>query len=127
MNNVLIRAVIVVTVALMFYAIGAITEQRKKRVTPRVLIFLTAGVSLDITSTGLMIAGSGNIPITVHGMIGYSALLVMLVDAILIWRYWLKNKAAEVPRKLHLYTRFAFGWWVIAYVAGAIISSTLGS
>jgi hypothetical protein len=123
MNDVLIRAVIVVSVALVCYAIGAITEQRKGIVTRTVLIFLTAGVVLDIASTGLMIAGSGNIPITVHGMIGYSALLVMLIDAILIWRHRMKYGVTKVPKRLHMYTRYAFSWWVIAYIAGAIISN----
>ncbi|OGO07360.1 MAG: hypothetical protein A2Y92_01915 [Chloroflexi bacterium RBG_13_57_8] len=125
MNPGLIRAVIVVTVALVFYSIGAITEQRKHAVTRHVLFFLTVGVLLDITSTALMITYSGNIPITVHGVIGYTALLAMLIDAILIWRHWRKNGSGPVSKKLHRYTRIAYGWWVIAYIAGAIISSTL--
>jgi hypothetical protein len=115
----------VVSVALIFYSIGAITEQRKGAVSRFVLTFLTIGVLLDITSTTLMIINSTNIPITVHGVIGYTALLAMLIDAILIWRHWLKNGGERVPQYLHFYTRIAYGWWVIAYVAGAIISSTL--
>jgi len=125
MNAGLMRAVVVVTVALVFYSIGVITEQRKHAVTRLVLFFLTGGVILDITSTILMIINSGNIPITAHGIIGYTALLVMLIDGILIWRQWRRNKNGPVPRRLHLYTRIAYGWWVIAYIAGAIISSTL--
>ena len=126
MNPVLTRAVIVVTFALISYSIGAITEQRKSIISKRVLVFLTAGILLDITSTALMIAGSRNIPITVHGIIGYTALLAMLVDTIRIWKFWVRNGASKVPRGLHLYTRIAYAWWVIAYIAGAIISSTLG-
>jgi hypothetical protein len=125
MNAGLMRAVIVVTVALVFYSIGVITEQRRHAVTRFVLFFLTGGVILDITSTTLMIINSGNIPITVHGIIGYTALLVMLIDGILIWRQWRRNGSGPVPHRLHLYTRLAYGWWVIAYIAGAIISSTL--
>ena len=49
----------------------------------------------------------------------------MLVDAVLIWRYWLKNKSATVTRGLNLYTRCAYIWWVIAYIAGAVIAATL--
>ena len=125
MNAGLMRAVAVVTVALVFYSIGVITEQRKHAVTRFVLFFLTGGVILDITSTTLMIVSSGNITITVHGFIGYTALLVMLIDGILIWRQRLRNGSGPVPRRLHLYTRIAYGWWVIAYIAGAIISMTL--
>lgn len=123
MNPTIIKAVIVVTFALIFYSIGVITEQRKSSITKFVLTFLTLGVMLDITSTVLMIMGSSGI--TYHGFIGWSALLVMLVDAILIWRYWLKNKGANISRGLNLYTRYAYAWWVLGYIAGAIIAMTL--
>jgi len=123
MNSVIIRAVIVVTFALIFYSIAVITEQKNKQVTKKVLFFLTGGVLLDISSTALMIIGSSNIPLTVHGCIGYSALIVMLVDAILIWKTRIKNGANNIPRKLHIYTRIAYGWWVIAYIIGAVMSA----
>ena len=125
MNPTLIKAVIVVTLALIFYSIAILTEQRKYSISKRVLTFLTAGVAFDISSTVLMIIGSRKIPITIHGLIGYSALLVMLTDTILVWRFWLKNRSTQVPRSLNLYTRFAYRWWVIAYIAGAIIAMTL--
>ena len=125
MNPVIIRAVIIVTFALLFYSIAVVTEQRKYAVSKRVLWFLTAGVLFDIASTVFMIVGSTNIPLTVHGVIGYTALLVMLVDAILIWRHWGRNGDGRIPRGLHLYTRIAYSWWVIAYIVGAIMSVLL--
>jgi EamA domain-containing membrane protein RarD len=87
MNPILIKAVVVVTFALVFYSVAVITEQRKCYVSKRVLTFLTAGVFLDISSTTLMIIGSRKIPITIHGFIGYTALIAMLIDTILIWRF----------------------------------------
>lgn len=125
MNPVLIRAVVVVTFALIFYTIGVITEQRKHRISKFVLAFITIGVVLDISSTVLMIIGSGKIPITVHGFIGYSALAVMLIDTILIWWWWRNNPDTGVSMGLNMYTRIAYGWWVVAYVAGAVIAMTL--
>ncbi|MFC1931864.1 hypothetical protein ACFLXJ_06675 [Chloroflexota bacterium] len=122
MNPVIIRAVVVVTFALIFYSVAVITEQRKAVVTKQILFFLTGGVLLDISSTVLMIIGSTNIPLTVHGCIGYSALLVMLTDAILIWKHWINNGINTIPRRIHLYTRIAYGWWVIAYIVGAVMS-----
>lgn len=128
MNPTLIKAVAVVTFALLFYSAAVIMEQRKSLLSKRVLFFLTGGVCLDITATVLMIIGSGNTPLTVHGVIGYSALSVMLVDTALIWRCWFMNRGeCRVPRSLNIYTRIAFGWWVVAYIAGAIISVTLES
>ena len=128
MNPTLIKAVIVVTFALLFYSIAIVTEQRKSSISRRVLLFLMAGVCCDVTSTALMIIGSGNIPITIHGFLGYTALLAMLIDTVLIWRFWTKNGSiVNVPRGLHIYTRIAYSWWVIAYIAGAIISIGLKS
>jgi len=127
LNAILIKAVVVVTFALVFYSIAVVTEQRKRNISNRVLIFLTVGVLFDISSTILMIIGSRKIPITVHGFIGYTALAVMLIDTILIWRFWRKSGDTRVPRSLNLYTRFAYAWWVIAYIAGAIIAMTLRS
>lgn len=141
MNPTLFKAVGVVTLALILYSIGIISEQKSHILSGRILGFLTAGVACDISSTGLMIAGSRNIPITVHGFIGYSALIVMLIDTILMWRVWVRMGArvkatatdtgtiventGEIPRGLHSYTRLAYSWWVIAYIAGAIIAVTL--
>ena len=126
MNPILIKAVIVVIFALIFYSVGIITEQRKCTISKWVLLFLTAGVLLDIASTALMIIGSTNIPLTFHGIIGYTALLAMLVDAILIWRHKVRNGSSKISKGLHIYTRIAYIWWVIAYVFGSIISSMLG-
>ena len=127
MNSTLVWAIVVVTFALLFYSIAVISEQRKHHLSKRILQFLSVGVFLDISSTTLMIIGSRKIPLTIHGFIGYSALTVMLIDAILMWRCWLKGSGPDVPRSLNLYTRFAYSWWVIAYVAGAIIAMTLKS
>jgi hypothetical protein len=87
------------------------------------LTFLTLGVILDITSTVLMILGSSHI--TIHGFIGWSALAVMLTDAVLVWRHRIAQKEAAVSRGLNLYTRYAYTWWVVAYIAGAVIAATL--
>jgi hypothetical protein len=127
LNSILIKAVILVTFTLIFYSISVITEQRQGSISKRVLTFLTVGVALDITSTALMIIGSGKIPITVHGFIGYSALLLMLTDTILTWRFWRKNGDVQISKILGMYTKIAYGWWIIAYIVGAIMSTMLES
>ena len=124
MNTVLFVAVVVVNFALLFYSVAVVTEQRKSSISKSVLLFLTAGVSCDVISTAFMILGSRNISITVHGVLGYTALLAMLAETAMVWRHWAR-KGSTVPRGLHIYTRIAYGWWVVAYVAGAIISILL--
>ncbi|HPG33026.1 MAG TPA: hypothetical protein PLM34_04180 [Lentimicrobium sp.] len=122
MNPILTAGVIIVNLALVFYSVAIITEQRRKIVTPFVLTFLTAGVILDITATACMIIGSANSFITFHGVIGYLALAAMLIDAILLWKLKLSAKGpVQVTSKLHRYSRYAYIWWVIAYITGAVI------
>lgn len=125
MNTLSIIGATIVTLALISYGIGIISEQLKKRMIPRVLIFITLGVVLDVTATIFMILGSKNSPFTVHGFIGYSALLVMVIELVMIWRAHNKSgMGSEVPKGLHLYSRFAYMWWVVAYVTGSLIAMT---
>lgn len=124
MNPTLTIGMAIVTGALVFYSIAVITEQRKKSLSSFIIICLTIGIVLDVTATAFMIAGSRKLPFTVHGILGYSALLAMLIDTILTWRHWKSlNISQPVPRGLHLYTRFSYSWWVLAYFAGGLIAS----
>ncbi|MFC2116486.1 hypothetical protein ACFLTU_08415 [Bacteroidota bacterium] len=122
MKTILIFGTSIVNLALISYSIGIITEQRKHKISPRVLRFLSLGLFFDITATILMIIGSENPAFTIHGFVGYSSLTGMLIDAILIWRLRLKKGAdCEVPKGLHIYTRLAYIWWILAYITGALI------
>ena len=115
---------LVVTLALIFYSFGFVQEQRKKMITYRVLLFYTIGVSLDISATILMIIGSTKGMLTIHGLIGYSSLLGMLTDTFLLWRHNLKHGSAKVTgNNLHLYSRIAYIWWIIAYITGGLLVS----
>jgi hypothetical protein len=113
---------LVVTIALLFYSIGFAKEHKRQLVTSRVLLFYTIGVTLDITATILMIIGSSKGMITVHGFIGYSSLLGMLTDSILLWRHRLKEgQEKAVSNPLHQFSRVAYVWWVIAYITGGLL------
>ena len=93
-----------------------------KIVQKKALWFLTTGIVLDITATVCMILGSTNSPFTVHGFLGYSALLVMAVDIILIWKHYSRNETGvELKKSLLVYAKLAYGWWVIAYITGSLL------
>jgi len=112
----------VVTMALLFYSIGFFKERRKKLVSSGVLTFYTIGVTLDITATILMIMGSSKGLVTIHGLIGYSSLLGMLIDTSLLWSHYLKKGMREmVSKPVHLYSRIAYIWWVIAFITGGLL------
>jgi hypothetical protein len=119
MNTFLMAGSSVVTLALIFYSIGIITEQRKKTISTFALTFVALGLLFDITGTLLMIVGAHFKLLTWHGLIGYTALGGMLVDTILLW----KGRAGKTPsKKVHIYTRIAYIWWVIAYLSGVAIA-----
>jgi hypothetical protein len=112
----------IVTMALIFYSTGYFNERRRQLVTKAVLSFYTIGVSLDITATIFMIIGSSKGIITPHGLIGYSSLLGMLADTFILWRHYLKNGPGEkVSRRIHVYSKIAYIWWVIAYITGGLL------
>lgn len=112
----------VVTIALLFYTIGFFKEKKIKLVTSKVLLFFTLGVVFDISATILMILGSTKGGLTFHGLIGYSSLLGMSIDAFLLWRYNLKNGSEKLISKgLDIYSRIAYSWWVIAFITGGVL------
>lgn len=122
MNPYVQTGTIVVIFALISYSIAIFTEQRKHKILKTVLIFITVGVLLDITATTFMIIGSSQGPLTLHGILGYSSLAGMLTDAILIWRQKKKHGiGVAVPRRLHLYSRYAYIWWVLAFITGGLL------
>lgn len=112
----------IVTLALISYSIAVLGERRKKHITKSILSFLTVGLIFDITATACMIIGSTNSPFTLHGTLGYSALALMLIDTILIWRFFKTSGInIEVPKALHNYTLISYSWWVIAYITGSLL------
>lgn len=122
MNTLIIAGTSIVFLALISYSIGVITEQRKRIVSRTVLLFLSLGLAFDITATTLMILGSSKGPVTLHGFIGYSSLAGMLADNILLWRLRFRfGYNAAVPLKIHLYSRYAYVWWVIAFITGGLL------
>ncbi len=122
MSTSLIFGTRIVFVALIAYSIGICWEQKKRRGTNGVLAALTIGILFDILATLFMLLGSPNSPFSLHGFIGYSALLAMVIDTVLIWRFRLTNGAdAEIFRSLHLYSRFAYIWWIAAFVTGFVL------
>ena len=121
MNPTVLTGTIIVQLALLSYTVGVISEQRHRRVSAFALNFLRCGVVLDILATGFMIAGSSKGPFTTHGLLGFSSLAAMILETSLAWRHRSRNGDAEVSPWLHLYSRVAYTWWIVAYITGAIL------
>lgn len=126
MSPVLLTGTIIVNLALVCYTIGIVVEQRSRRVSGKVVTFLTAGVIFDIVATGCMIVGSSSGPFTAHGLLGFSSLAAMLLETGFAWRHRIQQGKDEVPAWLHRYSRLAYGWWIVAYITGAILVMSKG-
>ena len=122
MNTTLLIGTIIVNFALLSYTIAIVNQYRKRKINNSLLGFLTVGVLLDIIATTFMIIGSSNSFFTLHGLLGYSALLGMLIDMFLMWRIKMrKGMGTEITRNIHNYSLAAYSWWIIAYITGAIL------
>lgn len=112
----------IVTLSLLSYGIGSISILRFKMVSPSVLWFLSIGVILDIAAIICMTIGAAPTAFSLHNFLGVSALLLMLVEVILIWRTYLRKKLyAVIDKKLIAYSRLAIGWWIVAYLTGSLL------
>jgi hypothetical protein len=122
MNSFLFAGMIAVTAALIFYSTFIFQKKKNDFLNVRMCAILSFGVVFDISGTILMIIGSKKIPLTVHGIIGYTALAGMIIETLLMWRYLLKHKNRETKKSLTVYTWIAYTWWLVAYFAGGALA-----
>jgi hypothetical protein len=123
MNLLLIIGVGIVLFAFGSYTTALIAQVRHRRPVAVMRGFLTAGVALDASATAFMIAGSRRIPLTFHGILGYSAFLLMAADLFLMWRRYRTDREELLPARLHRYSLAAYAWWVLAFMAGIIVAA----
>ncbi len=122
MDPVLLVGTRIVVVALVAYLTAGVLIHKKKTAANIVLFFQSFGLFFDVAATVLMILGSTNTPFSVHGFIGYSSLVGMVIKTILLWKFRMqKGKESQVSKGFQLYSKLALAWWVTAFVVGALI------
>lgn len=110
------------TLSFLAYGIGSVSLERFKIVGTIVLVFLSLGVFFDFIAIVLMLFGSKSNFFTLHAILGYSALFVMMVNAAWAWRVYLRDGIdAPIGIQLYRYTKFAYFWWVVSYLSGIVI------
>ena len=123
METVIIVGIVFVHLALLFYTIFILKEFKLAKATNSILFFLTIAVVFDLIATSCMMIGTTNTYFTFHGIMGYIGLLAMVIDAVLVWKHKIKSGAELAFSKgLNLYSKFAYVWWVIAFITGVIVS-----
>jgi len=123
MPKITIAGIIFVHIALILYTLFFVFESRKQKTTNSVLIFITLAVIFDIKATICMMIGTTRTYFTFHGIMGYIGLLLMVVDAVLIWKYKLKyGVELLISKSLNSFSKIAYIWWIIAYITGVLVS-----
>jgi hypothetical protein len=122
MNLILSIGVSIVNIALIAYTLFFIRLIRKRQTDKMLLAFLITGVILDLSSTICMIIGSSNGPLTLHGIIGYVALLGMCIDTFIIARFVRKSgQGVTLTTNIFRVSVVFYIYWIIAYITGAIL------
>ena len=122
MDPLLLVGTRIVILALIAYLVAGILLYKKKSAANIVVIFQSTGLFFDIVATALMILGSTNTPFSVHGFLGYSALVGMIIETTLLWRFRMqKGKDSQISRGFQRYSKLALAWWVTAFVVGALL------
>lgn len=125
MRTITVFAVAFVHLALIFYVLFIINENKQRKASNRVLTFITLAVIFDIIATSFMMLGTTRTYFTFHGIIGYLGLLLMLIDVVLLWKHKIKEGAEKLLSNwLHLYSIIAFFLWMIAFITGVIVAMT---
>lgn len=124
MSGTLITAIITITSALVFYTIGVLSEHRSKKLKKIHLIFFWLGLCMDTTGTILMgrIAEqsifSGNL--SLHGITGALAIILMIVHAIWATIVLMKNNE-DSAKNFHRLSIAVWAIWLVPYILGMVI------
>jgi hypothetical protein len=123
MQKITIVGIFFVHIALILYTLFIITENKKQKTTKSVLVFITLAVIFDVAATTCMMLGTTRTFFTFHGILGYIGLLLMVVDAVLLWKFKLKYGAEIlISKSLNSFSKIAFIWWIIAFITGVLVS-----
>lgn len=127
MSNILIFAIVTITLALIFYTIGVFSERRAKSLNKNHVIIFWLGLLCDTTGTLTMskIAKSGSATMSamgqnLHGITGFLAIVLMLFHA--IWATWVLYKNDEKKKEtFHKFSIVVWVIWLIHYFIGMML------
>ena len=123
MSPVILFGVVAINLALVAYTVGIIAAHRRRRASALVLGAFALAVAFDLVATGCMVAGSHRPWFTPHGIVGYLALLVMVVAVARLWGLRRQGSDPAIPEKLGLFLRIAYVTWLIAYGIGVALAA----
>jgi uncharacterized repeat protein (TIGR03987 family) len=117
----LLSAVILITLALVFYSIGVWSERLAGRLMGWHLAFFWAGFVCDTTGTGIMVEMSDADFFNIHGLTGLIAILLMFIHA--VWAsVVLARKDEKAIVNFHKFSVVVWVIWLIPYLNGFFVS-----
>ena len=117
------KAVVAITLALVFYTIGVWAEHRAKVLKPVHPVFFWLGLCMDTAGTMMMSRladGTGGGLMGVHGITGMIAIILMMIHA--IWATAVLIRKDE--KAMHNFHRFSITvWliWLVPFVIGMVM------
>lgn len=123
MSGLLMKAVIAITLALIFYTIGVWTEHFARRLKKIHLLFFWAGLVMDATGTRWMSMISGETQSTVlsaHAITGTIAIILMLIHAVWATVVIVRNNE-EMQKTFHRFSLTVWVIWLIPFVLGMVM------
>jgi uncharacterized repeat protein (TIGR03987 family) len=114
-------AMVLISLALVFYSIGVWSERIAGRLKWWHLIFFWAGLIFDTIGTGIMLKMAGGIGPDIHSLSGVLAILLMIIHA--IWAtVVLVRKDERLILNFHKFSVVVWLIWLIPYFSGFFIS-----
>ncbi|MFT5872148.1 MAG: putative repeat protein (TIGR03987 family) [Clostridium sp.] len=116
----LVFSVILINLAFIIYTISILNEFKRKTLLPWHAIMFCMGFIFDMASTIIMYnLAESNATISFHGVLGYIALVLMLINAIgsvII----LNKKHKRLLTQFYKFSLFAWIIWVISFILGMV-------
>ena len=117
------KAVIAITLALIFYTIGVWSEHRAKVLRPVHLAFFWLGLCMDTAGTMMMSRladGSGGGMMGAHGITGLIAIILMMIHA--VWAtVVLARKDEKTAHTFHKFSIMVWVIWLVPFVLGMMM------
>jgi len=113
----LVISIILVNLALVFYSVSILNEFKRKTLLPWHVVMFCIGLICDAFGTYIMYQiGGSKISVGIHDILGFGALLLMLINAIV--SVFIIKKYEYLINQFYKFSIFAWVIWIISYVLG---------
>ena len=114
------KAVVAITLALIFYTIGVWSERREKLLKPWHLVFFWLGLVMDVIGTRIMslLSDQNQNPVmTLHGITGLIAIILMMLHA--VWAtVVIVRKSEQARHTFHRFSIIVWSIWLVPFILG---------